>query len=238
MNETATDLESSNKSGVAGFSGKLPGIWGTSVFNKPIFGGKTAQQATGMSGVDEFGNPMSMVGTPEVKSGIGNMSWGQMGYGLTALSGTMLTANSATQQMSGGGARNTTQGIGQLGAAVSTGAFGALSAGFGGGFAAAGAAGSASTLATLGVAGMVIMGIMMIASMFMKPPKQSTTQTSETKVGSKIDISNKKLELINRNLIALRNTMETYALATSSYFAEKSYANIDSEFALSTRRSY
>ena len=78
----------------------------------------------------------------------------------------------------------------------------------------------------------------MIASMFMKSNNSSTqTQTSETKVASKIDLSNQKLELINRNLLALNNTMATYALATSSYFSEKN-GTIDSQFALSTARAY
>jgi hypothetical protein len=73
----------------------------------------------------------------------------------------------------------------------------------------------------------------------MKGAKQTSTstQTSETKVGSKIDLSNKKLELINRNLIALKNTMETYALNSSSYLAEKT-GTIDANFALSARRSF
>jgi hypothetical protein len=110
-----------------------------------------------------------------------------------------------------------------------------------GGTAGAAVAGSAASMMGVLGAAMPLLGVaLMIGAMFMKGPKSTSTQTqtSETKVGSKIDISNKRLELINKNLVALKNTMETYALSNSAYFSEKGNGNIDAEFALSTRRSY
>ena len=45
-------------------------------------------------------------------------------------------------------------------------------------------------------------------------------KTSINSVASRIDISNRHLEWINRNLVALRQEL-TYILPQSAYFAEK-----------------
>jgi hypothetical protein len=52
-------------------------------------------------------------------------------------------------------------------------------------------------------------------------------------VASRIDVTNAKLELINRNLIALRQDL-TYILPQSAYFAEK--RNLEDNFSLDSRR--
>lgn len=157
-------------------------------------------------------------GTNLAKSGMARKMQTAAGVGSAALIGA-----SGIQQMSGGGAKNIVGGLGSVAMGVGTGI---------------GALGATGGLAVLGVAGLAIGAALMVASMFMKGPKSKSeqVQTQEVKVGSKIDISNKKLELINRNLIALKNTMETYALSNSAYFSEKS--NIDQQFALEGRRSY
>lgn len=54
-------------------------------------------------------------------------------------------------------------------------------------------------------------------------------------VASKIDITNSELSIVNRNLVALRNTIEAYILPESAYFASKS-GNIDDEFSTDGRR--
>ncbi len=56
----------------------------------------------------------------------------------------------------------------------------------------------------------------------------------ENQVAPKIDITNKQLEIVNRNLLALRNDIRTYMLPTSAYFAEKT--NIEDQFSLNARR--
>jgi hypothetical protein len=93
-----------------------------------------------------------------------------------------------------------------------------------------------------GPGGAVIGGVMMligtVMSMFntQKGGTQTSvqTQTTEKQVASKIDVSNKKLELINRNLIALKNSLETYILPSSAYFSTA--RNLEDEFSLSARR--
>jgi TP901 family phage tail tape measure protein len=205
--------------GTAGYSGSgngLPGIWGSSAFTTK---GTTYESGPAMT------SQGTMVPSSKTPVGAGRPNfWGKMGARASAVSGSAIIAAGGVQQMSGGGAKNIVGGAGQV------------AMGVGMGVASLGAA--AGGLAFLGPLGLAIGAVLIIASMFMKGAKstQTSTQTSETKVGSKIDISNKRLELINRNLIALKNTMEVFALSSSAYFSEKN-GNIDSQFALSSRRS-
>lgn len=62
---------------------------------------------------------------------------------------------------------------------------------------------------------------------------QIQTQTETQQVASKIDITNKQLEIVNRNLVGLKQVI-TYALPSSAYLSEKT--NIEDEFSLSSRR--
>ncbi len=85
--------------------------------------------------------------------------------------------------------------------------------------------------------GIVAGAILTVASMFMRSPTgQNTTEikTTESALSSKIDVTNKSLEVINRNLIGLRTDMRTYILPSSSYWSEKN--SLDEEFSLSARR--
>lgn len=59
-------------------------------------------------------------------------------------------------------------------------------------------------------------------------------EQSTIKITSKIAISNKHLEMVNRNLVALKNTLEAYILPDSAYFSEK--RNLSDEFSLASRR--
>jgi hypothetical protein len=72
--------------------------------------------------------------------------------------------------------------------------------------------------------------------MFMKGSKQTSvqTQTQESKLATKIDISNKSLEMINRNLVDLKSIMTTFVLPDSAYYGTK--RNIEDQFSLSARR--
>lgn len=214
---------SGGKIGTAGFGGSgnaLPGIWGTSTFTQGA-----SREVTLSNGQ----KVQSSTITPGTKPGTPNF-WGKAGAYGTIAAGTAITAQSSIQQMQGGGAKNIVGGAGQLGMALGSGIMAATSAGL---------ISSTGMLAAAGPIGMALGAVLIIASMFMKGAKstQTSTQTSETKVGSKISLTNQKLDLVNRNLLALRNSFETYALSTSSYFSEKN-GSIDSNFALAGKRSY
>lgn len=74
-----------------------------------------------------------------------------------------------------------------------------------------------------------------IASFFSKSKKtESRTEESLISIAPKIDVSNKKLEIINRNLVALKNVMEQYVLPQSAYFSES--RNVADQFAIYSRR--
>jgi len=74
--------------------------------------------------------------------------------------------------------------------------------------------------------------------MQMFAPKDKKVQTkieekTETKqVTSRIDISNKQLQLVNRNLLALKDEL-TYIMQTSYYFRER---NVEDRFAIDSQR--
>ena len=95
-------------------------------------------------------------------------------------------------------------------------------------------------LAAIPIAGWIALGIGAIGvalGMFGgKRSKQESSQTSttENRVASKIDISNKNLEIINRNLLGLKSAIETYMLPSSAYFAEK--RGLEDNFSLHMRR--
>jgi TP901 family phage tail tape measure protein len=85
---------------------------------------------------------------------------------------------------------------------------------------------------------LIVGALLTLSSLFMKSEasKQTSSETksSEVKVSSKIDITNKQLEVVNRNLVALKNTITTYILPSSAYFAEK--MGLDEQFAVNSRR--
>lgn len=72
-------------------------------------------------------------------------------------------------------------------------------------------------------------------SMFSGKDKQESTssRTSSSTISSKINVTNKQLELVNRNLIALRTDIRSYILPQSSYFSAK--RSLDEEFNISSR---
>lgn len=96
------------------------------------------------------------------------------------------------------------------------------------------------TLGTWGTSWMGPVGIALsIASMFLamgKTREQTQEQQRTMQIASRIDITNRNLEIINRNLLALRSDIRTFILPSSAYFAEK--INLEDEFALSSTRGY
>lgn len=146
--------------------------------------------------------------------------------------GMALTGYSQYQSARAGGASKAGAGMQALGGM-------GLMAGMMGAFTAGGlASGAMPLLAGMGPVGWAIAGALLIGGMMMKGKKTTQTsiteKTTENRIASKIDVSNKNLEIINRNLVALRGDIQTYILPTSAYFAEK--RSPDDIFALSSRR--
>ncbi len=73
-------------------------------------------------------------------------------------------------------------------------------------------------------------------SLFKKPKNTIDVKEQERtiQVASKIDVTNKKLDIVNRNLVALRQTFETFILPESAAFATK--RNLEDQFSLNARR--
>ena len=85
------------------------------------------------------------------------------------------------------------------------------------------------------------LALTMLSGLFVKKKKQEErtieTQVNEGMVASKIDVTNKSLEIVNRNLIGLRTDIRTYILPSSAYFSEKLGLQ-EEEFALMSRRGF
>jgi TP901 family phage tail tape measure protein len=152
---------------------------------------------------------------------------GQVYGGIAA---SALTGYSAYQSSGGGMGAGIATGVGSL-------ALMGASMGFAGAAATGGAAAGALVampwlLPVLGVA------LLMGASMF-GGKKQTSTQvsTQENAISSKIQISNKQLELVNRNLVAMRTDIRTYILPQSAAFSMKS-GNIEDEYSVLSRSGY
>jgi hypothetical protein len=73
-------------------------------------------------------------------------------------------------------------------------------------------------------------------AMQFKKQKNTTTSssTADAQIASKINVTNRNLEIINRNLVALRSDVRTYMLPGSAYFSTK--RSLDDEFALDSMR--
>lgn len=161
--------------------------------------------------------------------------------GMSALTGYGMYQGAGGKQ---GGGYAVGAGItGGLGALAMTGAMMGFGAGAGGIFAGTAGMAGAGALAGLGfvvpLIGLALLGLSLyLASKGNKKLAQTSveTRTTENRVASKIDVTNKNLEIINRNLVALRSDIQTYILPASVYFAEK--RNLDDEFSLSSRRAY
>jgi hypothetical protein len=102
---------------------------------------------------------------------------------------------------------------------------------------AAGAAlGSLLGLTPLGPAGALLGSVAggWLGSLFGKP-KHADDQANQdatasiTNIPSKIDTTNKQLELVNRNLIALKEKFEPYPLQESYYFGQRMSTGIGSQ---------
>lgn len=67
---------------------------------------------------------------------------------------------------------------------------------------------------------------------------KTTVETDEQtlRVASKIDVTNKKLDIINRNFVALKTNIETYILPDTAYFSTN--RNLEDNFSINARRGF
>jgi TP901 family phage tail tape measure protein len=179
---------------------------------------------------------------------IGPARQGQ-GGGVTGggLAGSALMGYSAYQSARAGGitrgqsiASGVLTGVGALGIMAGVGMLG-VGAGAAAGVA-AGGLGIMGGLAAIGPLGWAAIGVMVLGmalGMFGGKKSSQTsveTRTTENAISSKINVTNKNLEIINRNLIGLRTDIRSYILPQSAYFSTK--RNLDDEFSLMSRRGY
>jgi TP901 family phage tail tape measure protein len=153
---------------------------------------------------------------------------------------SLLLGYSAYQSARAGGLSPGLSAVSGIGMGVGSLMFGAAF-----GTAAAGMGTSATVMGALGAMGPVgwiglgLMAIGMAIGLFgggKSTQRSSETKTTDNQVASRIDVTNKNLDIINRNLIALRTDIRSYILPTSAYFSEKN--SIDDEFSLMSRRGY
>jgi hypothetical protein len=219
-----------NTGGVGG-GWTLPGFGQGGWFNQPVGGNQYAEINGGATS--------ALVAPNNYYKNQNQLTRGQaLGIGATSA----LTGYSAYQSAQASG-------LG-LGGSIASGVFGAggsaamMMSGIAGGSAIAGGAGTASLLGlSMGPVGWAMLGIgLMVASMIPgmiggKTQTSSQTSTQENAISSKISVSNKQLELVNRNLIALKTTITTYLLPSSAYFSAKS-GNIEDEYSIMSRAGY
>lgn len=100
-----------------------------------------------------------------------------------------------------------------------------------------GMSGAMAGMAVGGPIGAVIGGAIGATVGAIQGGKSKTTEEWETttnQITSRIDVTNKQLQIVNRNLIGLRTEIKTFMMPTSSYFSEKD--SLESNFAVSARR--
>ena len=184
----------------------LPGFGAGGFFNKPIYG-LNYRNSTERA----MGARMGYKQAPTYGQVLG-----VVGSSAMSMYGGMQTGTAAGV-LSGLGSLG--MGIGMLQAGAATGSI------FG-----AGNLLGASFLGPLGLA-LAVGGL--IAGMFNTPPKwrRESEQTAIKEITSKIDVTNKQLEWVNRNLVALRQEL-TYIMPRSYYF---SFSEND-RFAISASR--
>lgn len=229
FNDARSGTVSVSSAGVAGWSGTAGGADMSSTFaslglGSLAAGGKAPGGGYYTGGYTVVNGKKIPTTTNTAPKGL---STGQKaGYGVQGA----LTGYSAYQSARAGGIP-----AGQaLASGLMTGVGSAL---YGGALASSMAAGVA--MGPVGWIGLGIMALGMAAGLFGgKKSSQSSIEnkTTETKLSSKIDVTNKNLEIINRNLLALKSSIETYILPSSAYFAEK--RGIEDQFALFSRRGF
>jgi TP901 family phage tail tape measure protein len=212
LNNLKSILPSGLKSSGTGLSSSQIGLSsGSSLIDKFNFGRTTPLGA-------DLGSKASSGGT-SILSSSGIKTLGTTLGKAMGVAGGALSIFGGYQQVAQGG------GFGNIAGGALSGALGGASIGmmFGGPIGA-------------GIGALVGGGISLLG--LLKKPKKTTTVQEETKtfqVASKIDVTNKELQYVNRNLVALRQDIKTYILPSSAYFSENRNTIAD-QFSLSASR--
>ena len=214
--------------------------------------------SAGYAGVMGEGSPIvaTVMGQPvranQTSTGMGGSSggfWGNLLTGKnknfnTGLQGAMLgySGYSSTKASGGSNTQAIGMGLAGIGAAGVMGGIGMAGVGTAMTAASAGGAGMLGTvgagLAAIGPMGWIALAAVaagLALSMFGGGEEKTSTEsrTSTNTISSKINVTNKQLELVNRNLIAMRTEIRQYILPQSAYFSSKS--SLDEEFSISSR---
>jgi TP901 family phage tail tape measure protein len=100
---------------------------------------------------------------------------------------------------------------------------------------------SGNPYAMIGGAVLYIVGTL-VSSMGKKSKTTTEVREQTNQITTRINVTNKELEIVNRNLVALRHSFEGFVLQESYYLRSRSRggvnAQVTSEFALGTRRGY
>jgi len=202
----------------------LPGFGSGGIMNQSIYGARSGPVRAGGPGTTSYGINVPNTYQPGYGGRGAGATYGQI-FGVV---GSSAMSGMAGAQGAGGMVSGVAGGVGSA-------MMGLASIGFAQGAAATATSGAiAASAPWLGPVGIVLALGAMIYSLTATTKKWSQTQTQETtkQVGSKIDITNKQLEWVNRNLVALRQEI-TYIMPESAYFSEKQPENL---FALNSMR--
>ncbi len=214
-----------------GRGGGVIGQW----MNTPI-GGYSATYPGGYSYMSGIGGGAGGIGIGMSSDPRGrNLIGRTRGQAARAGAGGVMLGYSASQSISGGtGTGGPQAGIGSGlmaagGAGVMMGiGFGGVAAGAATGIA-AGSMGIMAGLTAIGPLGWIAIGAILIGTLFSSgvfggaDKEQETRETKETTkaITSRIDISNKELAWVNRNLVSLKQEL-TFIMQESYYFRERS----------------
>lgn len=216
--ETSNFVAPATGSGLGGIFGGAgaPNVFGSGIFNRPVFN----RRPTGVQG--------PLLANGGFTAGGNNLTLGQ---GIGLVGGSVLLGQSVSQQSGGGSLGALAGGLSGVGSALTS--IAGLQAGAAAGslFGAGGLLG-ASFLGPLGIAAAV--GGLLISAFSKNTQRTVEEKTTSKQVASKIEVSNRKLELINRNLVAIRSSFETFALPDSAAFGEQT--NLSDQFSINARR--
>lgn len=225
--------KSSGILGTAAFSGSFNTNGALGAFNSPFAGGVS------LPGFGAGGIFNGAGGNYGVTGGlVGPATRGQsLGLGKALGGGAFALSTGYSAYQSAGGA-NGSLGIpagvtGLLGGAALAGSLGAFGAG---GAALGGALGLTAFAPLLGPIGIALLAGSLLFSAFSKTKSSSSqSETQEKSLSSKVDISNRQLQLVNRNLVAIKSSLDkTFVLQGSAYYSESQ--NLSDQFSIASRR--
>lgn len=222
-----------------------------------LAGQSSAQAVANMQGGGIAGGAIQSMLGKQAPAGAGGNLLGQLGFYGGAPSAAQATANAKALGLTGQARENymkQQRQQGQLGGAIAGGIYGIsqyqATRASGGSPVASAASGILGGIGMMGImsgnpvtmlGGAVLMGVgMLIGEMSKKKQETVSVDVREqtNQVTSRLNISNKQLEIVNRNLVALRKGFEGWVLQESYYLRSRSGTgvSVQNEFALNMRR--